>query len=315
MKRIVKFGSCIVFTLMVIIACKNNNRDTKEQSTSEEFPNEMVNFALNYTPPVFKGTDTATWDRRIRERGFILYEDSVYKLWYTGYNPEISKQKFLGYATSTDGINWVRDARNPIFTAKWTEDMFVTRFDTLYYMFAEGENDIAHLLTSADGIHWQEKGDLIILSLKGDAISEPYGTPSVWVENNSWYLFYERNDNGIWIAKSDDKINWVNIQDEPVLKPGPDDYDQAAVAADQIVKFRDRYYLFYHSTSRFDWQHPESHVIWTSSVAMSTDLIHWDKYPGNPIIKEDRSSPVLVFDNKTPSLYTMHPQVFRYTSD
>jgi sucrose-6-phosphate hydrolase SacC (GH32 family) len=107
----------------------------------------------------------------------------------------------------------------------------------------------------------------------------------------------------------------VNIQDEPVLKPGPDDYDQAAVAADQIVKFRDRFYLFYHSTSRFDWQHPESHVIWTSSVAMSTDLIHWDKYPGNPIIKEDRSSPVLVFDSKVPSLYTMHPQVFRYTSD
>ena len=35
--------------------------------------------------------------------------------------------------------------------------MFVLKHEDKYFMFAEGKNDIAHLLTSADGINWQNK--------------------------------------------------------------------------------------------------------------------------------------------------------------
>jgi hypothetical protein len=51
---------------------------------------------------------------------------------------------------------------------------------------------------------------------------------------------------------------------------------------------------------------------WTSNVAMSKDLIHWTKYPGNPIVKGDFSSPITVFDGKQFRLYTMHPSVCLY---
>ena len=37
--------------------------------------------------PVFAGTGRDTWDRKIRERGYILIgEDGTYHLWYTGYD-------------------------------------------------------------------------------------------------------------------------------------------------------------------------------------------------------------------------------------
>jgi sucrose-6-phosphate hydrolase SacC (GH32 family) len=116
----------------------------------------------------------------------------------------------------------------------------------------------------------------------------------------------------IWLATSEDQLNWKNIQDEPILPLGPDRYDIAAVATNQVVKYKDQYYLYYHATSRLDWQNPASPVEWSSNVAMSADLIHWVKYPYNPIVQGDHSSPILVFDGENPSLYTMHSEVCRY---
>jgi len=300
---------CIyVFMAVWFTACNSNNK-------SEDFAPEMVKFHPIEGNPVFKGTGTDTWDKYIRERGFILLEDNVYKMWYTGYNPALSDEKYLGYATSDDGIHWKRFAGNPIFQEKWTEDMFVMKTGGKYYMYAEGYKDVAHMLTSADGIHWQEQGDLKILTSKGDTIPGPYGTPSVLIKDGQWYLFYERNDNGVWLATSVDKITWTNVQDEPVLPLGPNQYDIGAVAANQVVEHQGKYYMYYHATTSSDWQHPKTPPIWTSNVAMSTDLIHWEKYPGNPFIEGDHSSPILVFDGNKPILYAMHPAVWRYDSE
>jgi len=302
-----------LFSIIVVLsACNNKTKRVTEGGGKENFSPEMVEFIPYSANPVFKGTGINTWDRKIRERGYILFENDIYKMWYTGYNDEVAREKYLGYATSKDGVNWTRYSDKPIFSSKWTEDMFVIKDNDIYYMYAEGMNDIAHLLESNDGINWTEKGDLKIRSAKGDTIPGPYGTPSIWIENNKWYLFYERKDSAIWLATSDDKINWTNLQDEPVLKTGPEPYDVAAVAVNQIVKFNGKYYLYYHATSGTDWQHSKNPVIWTSNVAMSTDLRHWIKYPGNPVVEGDHSSPILVFDGKKPTLYTMHPEVCRY---
>ncbi|MEJ7677180.1 MAG: glycosylase [Segetibacter sp.] len=225
--------------------------------------------------PVFKGTSTDTWDQHIRERGYIIFEDSVYKMWYTGYKGDDTVTKYLGYATSRDGFNWERYSKNPIFNEKWTEDMCVIKNEGKYHMFAEGGNDVAHSLVSNDGINWQEEGDLKIKTLKGKSIPGPYGTLTVWIENEKWYLFYERNDEAIWLAESNDHKNWINVQDEPVIKTGPEKYDSGAVAANQVVKYKGRYYIYYHASSA----PMASSTAWSSNVAESTDLIHWIKYP------------------------------------
>jgi beta-1,2-mannobiose phosphorylase / 1,2-beta-oligomannan phosphorylase len=303
---------CIFLLILTQPGCKNRQTSSAPQVNKEEFPDEMVSFVPYKTNPVFEGTGTKTWDKLIRERGYILYEDGIYKLWYTGYKKENNDTKYLGYATSTDGINWKRDPGNPIFSEKWTEDMFVVKNEGKYYMYAEGKNDVAHLLTSDDGIKWQEQGDLIIRKVNGDTIPGPYGTPNVVIENGKWYLLYERDDEGIWLAKSDDHRSWINIQDEPVLKKGPEKYDYRMIASNQVVKYNGRYYMYYHGSPKKDSGYPESS--WTSNVAMSTDLIHWIKYPKNPIVSGDHSSPILVFDGKKYRLYTMHPSLWLYYS-
>jgi predicted GH43/DUF377 family glycosyl hydrolase len=309
-----KVLSFIVLMGMVLTACKQSQKPVDTLKDLEDFPGELVAFTPYDHNPVFTGTKTETWDKTIRERGFILFEDGIYKMWYTGYTGNDNDIKYLGYATSKDGISWTRLQNNPIFQEKWTEDMSVTRFEGKYYMYAEGENDVAHLLTSDDGINWQEQGDLIILTAKGDTIPGPYGTPSLWIENGKWYLFYERNDEAIWLAVSDDKKIWTNVQDEPVLKKGPEVYDSGALASNQIIKFREKYYMYYHATPDSGWNVPGNASLWTSNVAMSDDLVNWVKYAENPIVEGDHSSPIVVPDGNKFRLYTMHNEVWLYYS-
>ena len=121
---------------------------------------------------MFKGTGSDTWDEKIRERGYILFEDSVYHMWYTGYRDQPNAEMHLGYATSADGITWKRYENNPIYDSGWMEDMMVIKDEGTYYMFAEGRDDIAHLLTSTDRIHWTEQGNLDIRYVNGEPLAK-----------------------------------------------------------------------------------------------------------------------------------------------
>jgi len=302
--------SFILVIFLSLSACVN--KTSKDAGSGNGFAPEMAEFKPYQKNPVFTHGDSSAWDNSIRERGFILYEDTIYKMWYTGFKEPNTDTtiKYLGYATSKDGINWERYPGNPIFTDKWTEDMIVFKQDGKYHIYAEGFKDIAHLMISDDGIHWKEQGDLKITTTKGDTLPGPYGTPTVFVEDGKWYLFYEISDAAIWAATSTDKINWKNISDEPVIKPGPEKYDLGAVAADQVIKHKGKYYLYYHANADTEWQ--TNSGAWNSNVAMSEDLIHWKKYPGNPLVDGDHSSPIVVDDGKKVRLYTMHPDVWMY---
>jgi beta-1,2-mannobiose phosphorylase / 1,2-beta-oligomannan phosphorylase len=300
-----KIISYAIALLLVLPGCTSRpggNESTGEDSSS--YPLEILQFKAADKNPVFKGTDTNTWDQKIRERGYILRDDGIYHMWYTGYRDEPDNELHLGYATSTDGLDWKRYEKNPIFDSGWVEDMMVLKYEGTYYMFAEGRDDIAHMMTSTDRIHWTEHGPLDIRYVNGSPLSKgAYGTPAVWLEDGLWYLFYERGDLGIWLATSTDRKIWTNQQDEPVLQPGPELYDKYGVAFNQIIKHKGKYYAYYHATAYEDWHE------WSSCVAISDDLVHWNKYAGNPIQGENKSSPILVYDGEKYRLYTMHDNV------
>ena len=69
------------------------------------FPSALTDFIAYKNNPVFAGTGTDTWDQKIRERGYILREDGMYYMWYTGYKGDEAVEKHLGLATSTDGLS------------------------------------------------------------------------------------------------------------------------------------------------------------------------------------------------------------------
>lgn len=284
--------------------CQNVSNDNSQlENEDRPFPQELVSFKAYDQNPIFGGTDSTKWDELIRERGYILFEDGIYHMWYTGHQSDW-KLLSLGYASSEDGINWTRHPGNPIFNESWTEDMMVMKVGDVYYMFAEGKDDIAHHLTSRDRINWTDHGSLDIRKVDGSPISEgPYGTPTAWRENDTWYLFYERGDLGIWLATSKDLEVWTHVQDDPVIEMGPEPYDKYGVAVNQIVKYQGWYYAYYHATPVEDWSE------WNTNVAASQDLVNWTKYSGNPILEENKSSGILVNVDGEFRMYTMHDQV------
>lgn len=278
------------------------------QAAAPRFPAELVDFVPYSGNPVFTGGGAGSWDAKIRERGWILREDGTYKLWYTGYDGSREGVRRLGYATSADGVRWTRHAGNPLDREHWIEDMTVVRHAGTYYLFTEGRNDRAHWFTSSDGIRWTRRGTLDIRRTDGQPISEgPFGTPTVWREADRWVLLYERGDRGVWLATSPDLAVWRHVQDEPVLVPGPAEYDRDLVAVNQVVRHEDRYYAVYHGSARTG---PQA-GLWSTAVAASTDLVHWQKYPGNPLfpVSANKSSGLLVHDGRQFRLYTMHPEV------
>ncbi len=269
------------------------------------FPAEIVNFTPYQSNPVFEPGGPDCWDTAIRERGWILQEDGTYHLWYTGYRPGDEQTMQLGYATSPDGISWTRFPGNPIYTEHWVEDMMVVKQGATYYMFAEGKDDQAHLLTSTDRVHWTRQGVIDIRKVNGEPLDPgPFGTPAAFYENGTWYLLYERDDEAVWLATSKDMKVWTNVQDEPVLRPGPEPYDVTMIAVNQVVQYNGIYYAYYHATC------PENgRDRWSMCVAASADRIHWEKYAGNPIIEPDHSSGILVHDDQQYRMYTMHRAV------
>jgi beta-1,2-mannobiose phosphorylase / 1,2-beta-oligomannan phosphorylase len=278
-----------------------------------DFPAELVAFHEGPVNPVFTGAGDGAWDARIRERGWILREGDLWRMWYTGYDGTPDGPMKLGYAMSADGIKWTRYPGNPIYDKHWVEDMMIVPHDGTYYMFAEGLHDRAQLLTSPDGIEWTRRGQLDIRMKDGMPIEEgPYGTPTAWLEEGVWRLFYERRDLGVWLATSQDLDVWTNVQDEPVLTPGPEEYDRDLIALNQIVRHNGHYYGYYHGTSTL-----HDPRLWTTNVAVSDDLVHWTKYAGNPLFPEatNKSSGILVPDGDGFRLYTMHNEVRAHFAD
>lgn len=276
---------------------------------AEPVPAELVDFGPASPAPLLSGGGPDAWDRDLRERGWIVRQGGTWHLWYTGSNAARDPRRRLGHATSADGLNWIRDGRNPFLPAAWVEDVCLVRRGCRQFLFAEGEGDVAHLLRGRHPGGWETIGPLDIRLADGTPIpAGPRGTPTVWWEAGTWYLFYERRDDGVWLATSRDLCAFTNVSDEPVLACGPEPYDRHGVAFDQVVKHRGRYYAYYHASPAAD------RSSWQTCLATSRDLVHWEKYGGNPVLPVDpehpkRSSATLVHDGTRHRLYTTHPDV------
>ena len=281
-------------------------------TTAEDlFPRELTTFAPASGNPIFTAQGDGHWDVKIRERGWILFDKEAedgtpaWRMWYTGYDGTREGQKKLGLATSHDGVKWAAHPGNPIYDVAWIEDLMIVPHDGTLYMFAEGKGDQAHLLTSKDGVVWHRVGILDVRKANGRPIKPgPYGTPTAFYEDGVWNLFYERRDAGIWLATSRDMKVWTNVSDDPVMVPGPDEFDLDLIAMNQVFKYQGRYYASIHGSKA-------GSKLWANGIAVSDDLRTWKKYPGNPLrpISENKSSGLFIHDGKQIRFYTMHDQV------
>jgi hypothetical protein len=291
---------------------KSASSTARQHTRNADFPVELISWSPRPGNPIFTAEGPGHWDAKIRERGWILRNGDNWRLWFTGYDGSREGIKQLGYATSRDGIHWSRAEKNPIYRDRWVEDMCVVVQGGAYYMFAEGaDNNHAELLTSKDGIDWKWAGPLDVRQTDGKTESRrPCGTPTVWVEGDTWYLMYEWLDKGIWLATTRDPMSlvWRNVQEQPVLSPGPGTYDKDMIAVDQVIRYHGAYYAIYHASGS-GAAVPRT---WNTDIARSTDRVHWQKYSQNPLVDGNKSSGEVVPIGRGFRLYTMHDRIDVY---
>lgn len=266
-----------------------------------DFPPELVRFTEG--PEVLRPLGAGTWEAGFRERGYLLREEDGYHLFYTGIACARCPGQ-LGYARSADGLAFERPGTAPVYAASPLEDVTVLRQGDTYYLFGEGASDELQLLTSTDRVTWRRQGRVDVRDTRGAPISRgPYGTPAVYYEDGVWYLFYERLDDGIWLATSRDLVTFRNVQDHPVIALGPGIFESVRVGLNQVLRYGGRYYAIYHGQGSL----PQ----WSVHIAVSDDLVHWAKYARNPIlpISDDHASAMLLQEGDRFRLYTMGGRV------
>ena len=251
------------------------------------------------------GTDDS--DKYIREIGNILYEPEEasrkYKAFYTGYNAGSNTDEKVHYAYSEDGKNWTKSPSNPVISDRRAEDPFVVRNGDTYYLFAEDKQLDEHHVRrwhSTDCENWTDDGDITGLQIDN---SHGPQSPTVWIEDGTWYMLYERfpDYEDIALATSSDGLAWTPDTSNPVMEKTDTNWVNGAIVPDSIVKKESTYHLFYHG---YDGEN------WRSGQATSTDLVNWTDYDKSPISSDTE----IVYILSLMIIYTTE-DVFYYNGD
>jgi len=212
--------------------------------------------------PVLGRSRGEGWDSWDVENPWVLYEDGVYKMWYSGdgalSGPNSNMQ--IGYATSPDGMNWTKYSDNPVLTAggnTW-DDLAVSKpkvvhTGSAYLMYYKGESkesdaDTIGLATSKDGTHWTKTMKVTIPSGGWDNGAQVLG--GVENLNSSWLIVYASSSStssvSIGIATSTDGVKWRPFSDNPIITPGPKgSWDSWAVTSPTAIGVGNDYYIYF----------------------------------------------------------------------
>jgi predicted GH43/DUF377 family glycosyl hydrolase len=157
----------------------------------------------------------------------------------------------LGYATSDDGIHFVRRsepvmvAETPYEKGGGVEDPRLVKVGATYYLTYTGYNNIDGmgsdhkdaqlcLATSSDLMHWKRQG-VIMPSYKGKWNVKWTKSGAIVPEkvNGKYWMYYlaDARDqlSQMGVAYSDDLLHWTEALDHPVLSSRPGSFDAQVV--------------------------------------------------------------------------------------
>jgi predicted GH43/DUF377 family glycosyl hydrolase len=219
--------------------------------------------------------DVGTWDETLVAVSTVIHDNGTYKMWYTGWSPSDDRGK-MGYATSTNGINWTKYHANPVMTPgaatweaggpHWGSVMAVPGggYKMWYtgYTIDYSKGEIGHA-TSADGITWT----------RADSVNPVLttGSPGQWDDAEVWgAVFFINNVYHMWYvglqapdnirqtgyAISSDGIHWKKYNDpstkgtlyaesDPVLKPTSGQWDGSSTQSTTVMLEGDSLRMWY----------------------------------------------------------------------
>ena len=201
-------------------------------------------------------------------------EISVFKMWYD----EVLDTNFdVCYAESRDGISWTKYTGNPILTNH--QRTSVTKSGNTYYLTATDPTDSQiDLYSSADGITFAlVKVNILAKGAAGEWDDTNLANTYLFIENGTWYLFYEalHNNWAIGLATSvDNGDTWTKEATNPII--GSKTAYGMTRGGPFLIKSGANYYIWCHGwdeglTPNEILRYKSSNLIaWTKDVLMPT---------------------------------------------
>jgi len=275
--------------------------------------------------PVLKSGPEGAWDDNSVITPSVLFRDSTYHMWYSGYQEDASSgyTARIGHATSTNGVDWMKDTvNNPVLdlgpVGSWDDedvgDLTVIHDGSEYHMWYIGVSTNTNKFhmghaTSPDGSNWTK--DSLNPVLLSDLIWEKgrgFECLMIVYDGTVFHLWYHGGGLFNWkvgYARSLDGVNWIKEPDNPIFKGTPGTWDAKSIVGTAIIdsahiKFKmwyggnsseiDNADIGYAvSDTRVPWLSVKSRVILDSTNTMVAEI---DK-DGIIYIVPDGTSPVI----------------------
>lgn len=232
---------------------------------------------IKYTQnPILTGTE-GSWDERGEHAPFIVKDGSVYKMWYEGRDGSVRQ---LGYATSSNGVDWMKYSGNPVLKAGpegYDQEVAghgsILKDGSTYKLWYHAIGDqgvIIAYATSPDGINWTKGGPVLLPSESGWDDMGLWG-PSVIKIDSTYWMWYSSHSSlvspAIGLATSTNGMDWTRVGTTPVItETGP---------------IGDPHVIYENMTFKMWYTDFEQGTI---NYAESGDGIIWTKSASNPVL-------------------------------
>lgn len=241
--------------------------------------------------PVMKAGSSGSWNAKGVSQPAIL-RASPYAMWFAGWDS--SGDESIGYATSTDGINWTESSSNPVLSSgasgSWEESAVygpsVIKDGSTFKMWYTGYSSTnttpqIGYATSTDGATWTKYSGNPVLTIGASTAWDGggVGAPSVIKDGGTYKMWFGGRDTKKWwqigYATSTDGITWTKYSSNPVVTYGySGTWNAWHVDAPSVVKDGSTYHML---CIGFD-----SGNVGSIGYFSSTDGISWTEPSGNP---------------------------------
>lgn len=260
-----KFYSSIKFCLLVVLSILLYHPITMAAWTKLNTP--VIQYAAN------------RWDNYHTTNPFVLFDNNLYKTWYTGNGGSGWK---IGYGTSFNGINWQLNTTSIINpSGNWEREITQavirhenSAYKAWYSTLTTGYAKLGYA-TSTDGVtNWVKNPNPVFEGNPGkwDLRVADRGI-SILNINDLYHLWYAASDSGVhWrigYATSPDGIVWTRHSENPVIYKTKDwEYENMMVPfvlyEDGVFKMwygtgpgdSPTRYAYAESTNGYDWAKP-----------------------------------------------------------
>lgn len=222
----------------------------------------------------------------------VLYDGTIYKMWYLGAVAVGSPIQKVGYATSSDGVTWTKHTTPVLIpggNGGWDDFTISTMtvfFDGTHYMMWYSAEDYSAgttrmgVATSTDGISWVKYSNNPVL----EPIPNSWESGHVWAgpvilngeHYEMWYTGQTRDYPGrIGLATSIDGFSWARYENNPVLENGPPgSWDSLTIVSSCITEKESNLLLWYYGSDG------ETVRIGLATVVMTLPAYAW-YHPGH----------------------------------